>query len=48
MGFDGTSAADIDDEWPGPGVGWDTNLEEGIERTVHYNWYKAMSDDDLR
>jgi len=47
MGFDGLSAASLDEEWPGPGAAWDTNLEEGVKRTFHYNWYKAMSDQEV-
>jgi phenylpropionate dioxygenase-like ring-hydroxylating dioxygenase large terminal subunit len=43
MGMPGMSEAAIDEEWPGPGTAWDTNLEEGVKRTFHYNWYKAMS-----
>ncbi|SEH63992.1 Ring hydroxylating alpha subunit (catalytic domain) [Halopenitus malekzadehii] len=43
MGLDGMSAAEVIPDWPGPGVVYDDNLEEGTARTFHEHWYRAMS-----
>jgi hypothetical protein len=47
MGLPGMSAAEVDDDWYGPGLGWDDNLEEGTCRTFHGNWYKAMTGEEV-
>lgn len=42
MGMPGISDANVITDWPGPGVVYDTNLEEGVQRTFFLHWCKAM------
>ncbi len=43
MGLDGMSDAKIMTDWPGPGIAYDSNLEEGVQRTFWRHWSRAMS-----
>ena len=45
MGQKGMSAAHLIDDWPGPGEVYDTNLEDGVQRTFFRHWYRAMAGD---
>jgi phenylpropionate dioxygenase-like ring-hydroxylating dioxygenase large terminal subunit len=42
MGMDGMSEAARLSDWPGPGEAWNTNLEEGVQRTFFRHWLRAM------
>ena len=42
MGMPDMSECNVMSDWPGPGVVYDTNLEEGVQRTFFQHWYKAM------
>lgn len=42
MGMASMSDGNILRDWPGPGVVYDTNLEEGVQRTFFRHWHKAM------
>lgn len=46
MGMDGMSNASVIPDWPGPGTVYDDNLEEGVMRTFHKEWYTAMDGDN--
>ena len=43
MGQQGMSDANVMDDWPGPGTVYDTNLEDGVQRTFFNHWYRAMT-----
>jgi phenylpropionate dioxygenase-like ring-hydroxylating dioxygenase large terminal subunit len=43
MGLAGMSEAKIIADWPGPGIVYDSNLEEGVQRTFWRHWSRAMS-----
>lgn len=43
MGLAGMSEARVMTDWPGPGVVYDSNLEEGVQRTFFRHWRQAMS-----
>ena len=43
MGLNGIGEAEIIDDWPGPGTAWDSNLEEGTQRTLFRHWLRAMA-----
>lgn len=43
MGLEGMSDAKIMSDWPGPGVVYDSNLEEGVQRTFWRHWSRAMT-----
>ena len=43
MGLPGMSDANLAKDWPGPGKVYDTNLEEGVQRTFFRHWHRAMS-----
>ena len=43
MGLEGMSEARVMNDWPGPGVVYDSNLEEGVQRTFWRHWSRAMS-----
>jgi phenylpropionate dioxygenase-like ring-hydroxylating dioxygenase large terminal subunit len=43
MGLDGMSDAKVMRNWPGPGIVYDSNLEEGVQRTFWRHWSRAMS-----
>lgn len=43
MGMEGISEAAITPDWPGPGIAWNTNLEEGVQRTYYHHWLRRMS-----
>jgi hypothetical protein len=43
MGMEGMSEAKVLPEWPGPGIAYDSNLEEGVQRTFFNHWHRAMS-----
>jgi phenylpropionate dioxygenase-like ring-hydroxylating dioxygenase large terminal subunit len=45
MGMQPMSDAHLIDDWPGPGEVYDTNLEDGVQRTFFRHWYRAMSGD---
>ncbi len=42
MGMEGMSEASQMPEWPGPGTAWNTNLEEGVQRTFYGHWLRRM------
>jgi phenylpropionate dioxygenase-like ring-hydroxylating dioxygenase large terminal subunit len=42
MGMEFMSDARVLKEWPGPGVAYDSNLEEGVQRTFFNHWYREM------
>lgn len=42
MGMPGVSVANIMSDWPGPGIVYDTNLEEGVQRTFFRHWHSAL------
>ncbi|MDA4129174.1 MAG: Rieske 2Fe-2S domain-containing protein [Thaumarchaeota archaeon] len=42
MGLNSTNPAKILKSWPGPGVVYDTNLEEGVQRTFWRHWIESM------
>jgi phenylpropionate dioxygenase-like ring-hydroxylating dioxygenase large terminal subunit len=44
MGLEGMSDAKVMTDWPGPGIAYDSNLEEGVQRTFWRHWSRAMSD----
>ncbi len=43
MGLEGMSDARPIPDWPGPGVVYDSNLEEGVQRTFLRHWLREMS-----
>ncbi|HLQ32648.1 MAG TPA: aromatic ring-hydroxylating dioxygenase subunit alpha [Chloroflexota bacterium] len=43
MGLESMSEARIVPDWPGPGVAYDSNLEEGVQRTFLRHWLREMS-----
>lgn len=43
MGMEGMSQARRMKDWPGPGVVYDSNLEEGVQRTFFQSWLQNMS-----
>lgn len=45
MGLPGMSAARVTPDWPGPGVVYDSNLEEGVQRTFFRHWLREMRRD---
>lgn len=45
MGLEHMSQARVLDDWPGPGVVYGSNLEEGVQRTFFRQWIKQMSRD---
>jgi phenylpropionate dioxygenase-like ring-hydroxylating dioxygenase large terminal subunit len=42
MGLPEMSTARLMKDWPGPGAVYDTNLEEGVQRTFFNHWCRAM------
>lgn len=42
MGMEGMSQARQMTDWVGPGVVYDSNLEEGVQRTFFNSWLKSM------
>jgi hypothetical protein len=46
MGLEGMSDAKVMADWPGPGIVYDSNLEEGVQRTFWRHWSRAMSVDE--
>jgi hypothetical protein len=42
MGMEGMSEAKVLADWPGPGTAYDSNLEEGVQRTFFNHWYRAI------
>lgn len=42
MGLEGMSKARPLNDWAGPGTVYDTNLEEGVQRTFYRHWLAAM------
>ena len=42
MGMEHMSEARVLDDWEGPGIVYDTNLEEGVQRTFFNHWYREM------
>lgn len=42
MGMDGMGDAKPMPEWSGPGLAYDSNLEEGVQRTFHRRWHQAL------
>jgi len=42
MGMPGMSEAALLPDWPGPGTAWNTNLEEGVQRTFFRHWLQSM------
>lgn len=45
MGMPGVSTAKVMADWPGPGIVYDTNLEEGVQRTFFRHWHNALRRD---
>ena len=45
MGMDFMSDARVMDNWEGPGTVYDSNLEEGVQRTFFNHWLREMSRD---
>jgi hypothetical protein len=43
MGLPHMSVARVLDDWPGPGVVYNSNLEEGVQRTFFRHWIREMS-----
>jgi PAH dioxygenase large subunit len=43
MGLPGMSEAKVIADWPGPGIAYDSNLEEGVQRTFWRHWSRAIS-----
>ncbi len=43
MGLPGMSDARVIADWPGPGIAYDSNLEEGVQRTFWRHWSRAIS-----
>jgi phenylpropionate dioxygenase-like ring-hydroxylating dioxygenase large terminal subunit len=43
MGLEGMSEAKVIADWPGPGVVYDSNLEEGVQRTFWRHWSRTIS-----
>ena len=43
MGLAGMSEAKVIADWPGPGIVYDSNLEEGVQRTFWRHWSRAIS-----
>jgi hypothetical protein len=37
------SEAKVITGWPGPGIVYDSNLEEGVQRTFWRHWSRAMT-----
>jgi phenylpropionate dioxygenase-like ring-hydroxylating dioxygenase large terminal subunit len=48
MGLEFMSEARVMDDWPGPGKVYDTNQEEGVQRTFWNHWYRAMRAGDAK
>ncbi len=44
MGLEGMSEAKVMTDWPGPGIVYDSNLEEGVQRTFWRHWGRAIRD----
>lgn len=44
MGLPGMSEANVMQTWPGPGIAYDTNLEEGVQRTFYRHWLTTLLD----
>lgn len=42
MGMEGISETRPLTDWPGPGVVYDSNLEEGVMRTFYNHWFREM------
>lgn len=45
MGQEFMSETRVDPDWPGPGVAYDSNLEEGVQRTFFNHWHREISKD---
>jgi len=45
MGMEFMSEARVLDDWQGPGIVYDSNLEEGVQRTFFNHWHREMSRD---
>ena len=43
MGLPWMSEAKVIADWPGPGIAYDSNLEEGVQRTFWRHWSRAIS-----
>lgn len=43
MGMEGMSNAKVIPDWPGPGIAYNSNLEEGVQRTFFRSWWRAMA-----
>ena len=43
MGLEHMSDARVLKDWDGPGVAYDSNLEEGVQRTFFNHWHRAMT-----
>lgn len=46
MGYDFMSDAEVISDWAGPGVVYDSRLEEGVMRTFHKKWLEYMLKDE--
>ena len=42
MGMEGVTETRPLADWPGPGVVYDSNLEEGVMRTFYNHWHREM------
>ncbi len=43
MGLESMSEARPERDWPGPGLAFDSNLEEGVQRTFFRHWLREMT-----
>lgn len=43
MGLPGVSEAEVLTDWPGPGVVFNSRLEEGVLRTFFRSWLRWMT-----
>ncbi len=48
MGMEFMSETRVDQTWAGPGVAYDSNLEEGVQRTFFNHWHREMCREDVR
>jgi len=42
MGLESMTKSRLLEGWPGPGTAYDTNLEEGVQRTFYRHWLTSM------
>jgi phenylpropionate dioxygenase-like ring-hydroxylating dioxygenase large terminal subunit len=42
MGLASMGGAEVINDWPGPGTVYDSNLEEGVQRTFFRHWFRSL------